>query len=480
LFKYIPYNILKYQLYIFQLEEYDIKIFIKAIFKKGFFANNNLRKDLVWTSKAKLLFSISLFLQLFISLTLSYLIKVYLLNMIAFIIFFVFIYYLSTIFSFIFLASSSKLINPIETLIKNNIINNAKNKLKKFQKLKVIGITGSYGKTTMKEVLFTILSEKYIVIKTEGNNNTPLGIAKTIISNINEDTEILIVEMGEYYVGDIKQLCSITPPDISIITGINEAHLEKYNSMDNAINTKFEIIEYSKKDAFYLLNSDDSLIMKNFERYSSKDKVNFYSSNINNSNIKNYIFYQDGSGQSFDMDNIGKIKVTFLAEYIIGYISASSIVAYHLGMKSTEIRFAISKLKEVNHRLQPRLNSNNILIIDDTYNGNSTGIEEGIKLLGKFKNRRKIYMTPGLVETGSLVKKIHYAIGKSLSKTADKVILIKNSVTNYIFQGLVDNKFNEDNIIWFDNSKEALNKLFSYLQPNDVVLMQNDWTDNYV
>jgi UDP-N-acetylmuramyl pentapeptide synthase len=123
--------------------------------------------------------------------------------------------------------------------------------------------------------------------------------------------------------------------------------------------------------------------------------------------------------------------------------------------------------------------SDNIILIDDTYNGNSNGIHEGIKLLEKFKGRRKVYITPGLVETGSLSESIHLEIGAELSSVANLVVLIKNSVTPFIEKGLLENGFDKENIIWFDDAKTTYSSLRSFVKEGDVVMMQNDWSDNY-
>ncbi len=483
----LPHKIFEYQLYIFQLEEYDIGRFARSLFQKGLFPPESLRKKVKWTSKATVLSLVALFIQILLSFIISYLLYSYVhFSDVLFIATLIVILYALFILTFVFLIQAQDIIYPLEVILKNRLINRAKNKIKKLPNLEIIGITGSYGKTTMKEVLSTILSENFKLVKTEGNNNTPLGIARTILNKITEDTEIFVVEMGEYVKGDVKALCEITPPDIAIITGINEAHLERYRTMQNAIDTKFEIVEYAKPEATVILNADDENIVQNFERFKENKYVLFYSSQNNNLatyHAKNFEFYNDGSGQAFEIfdkfSSIGTVKTPILAEYVIGNVSAGVLIGKMLGMKDGEIRLGISKIKPVDHRLQVNLNANNILIIDDTYNGNSDGVREGIKLLSKFDARRKVYVTPGLVETGELSKAIHYEIGNQLAKVADFVILIKNSVTQFIYEGLIDSGFSKDNIIWYDSPKETWDNLYSNLKANDVVLLQNDWSDNY-
>lgn len=509
-------KILVYQFYIFQLEEYDVLRFFKTIFFKGLFPTKFLRKKPVFTVKGKILLLLSIILKIFFTSLFIYLLHLRLnLNYFLFIFLFFLIYFILSVFSFIFLLISQIVIFPLELWQKKRIINKAKQKIKYLiqenivnneripSKLRIIGITGSYGKTTMKEVVYEVLSKEFSVVKTKGNNNTPLAISKLVLNEVNENTEILIIEMGEYVKGDVKKICEITPPSISIITGINEAHLERYKTMQNAISTKFEIVEYSQLFSLVFLNADDEVILNNYKNYIRKDNIlSFYSSKIKENDsknslffelpmeyisqmlkIKNYEFHEDGSGQSFEIYHeswsLGKVKVSHIAEYIIGYINCAVAIARAIGMSESKIRIGISSIKPVPHRLEPKFIDKDIIIIDDTYNGNSNGIFEGLKILEKFKNRRKIYITPGLVETGYLTKDIHINIGESISKVADLVFLISNSVTNYLLEGLKKGNFQKEKIIIYPNAKVAYEDMWRYLQKGDVVLMQNDWSDNY-
>ena len=490
--------------------------FLKFIFNRGVLPKQKIKKSLKYTLKTKILLVLMLTqivaVSFFLSILLQESIVGIFLNSVAF-------FYLNIYLSFVFLISSQLSILPFELMYKNIVFVRAKwkiQKLKSTQKskdvkksdiipsLKIIGITGSYGKTSMKEVLFSILSREFNVVKTEKNYNTEIGISTTILKKLDKQTDIFIAEMGEYVKGDVKKLCKIAQPDISIITGINEAHLERYKTMENAISTKFEVVEYATKNAVVVLNADDDLILQNYNKYVRNNVLIFYSSSIDNAKakrslffdlnikkdekeqmlqIRNYEFHQDGSGQSFEIYknewSLGVVKIPHLAQYIIGNILCAVSIAKLLGMSDTKIRLGISILKPVEHRLETKILNNNILLIDDTYNGNSHGIKEGLSILRKFRNRRKVYVTPGLVETGYLEKEIHFEIGKLIAQSADIVVLISNSVTNFILEGLFSANFSKDKIFIYPNSKFVYSKILKSLEPNDVVLMQNDWSDNY-
>jgi len=455
-----PFKFIYFHLLLLQLEEYEIDRYLIALKNtKGVPPNHKIRKPLKWTNKIKLIFSLTTLFFL-ATIFLGYFYSFYII-IISSIIFFR--------FSFIYLVGTVELIYPIDFLVKKIIIFLAKNKLKKIKSIKIIGIAGSYGKTGMKDLVATVLSEKYQVVKTPESYNTPIGIARTILSQVNEKTEILVVEMGEYYSGDIRNICLISPPQISVITGINEAHLERLKSIDNNIRTIFEISQNMKSGGILLMNGKDKYIKNNYKKFVSDQKIYFYSS-------KGKIeFNEDAPGYIYQ-----KLFFPILGEYNLDKIDGVIYLAKKLGLTTQEIDNGLKKIKTPAHRLQPVLNrEKNILVIDDSYNGNPDGVEEGIKTLALFKKRRKIFITPGLVEIGSKSRDVHQRIGKRLNDVVDLVILVKNSVTSYIEEGLINAGFNKNNIIWFDSMMEAQNNLGSILKSGDVILFQNDWPDNY-
>ncbi len=336
-------------------------------------------------------------------------------------------------------------------------------------------------------MLAAILSQQYSVVKTPDTINTPLGIARLIQGKVKDTTQILIAEMGEYYPGDIKAICELVPPDIAVITGINEAHLEKMGSMDITIATIFEIAQYAKENATILMNADSQHIENHYKQYTGNRNVMFYTKNMNDLSdymVKNRTVHDDASGTSFTIyrrgKSIGEFKTSILGSYSGGDTVGCIQIAHLLEVPDDTIRKGVEALKPISHRLEPILNRNtNILVIDDSYNGNPDGVEEAIKTLKAFTSRRKVYVTPGLVEGGEKVAEIHYTIGKRLSDVADVVVLIKNSVTLYIEKGLRESGFKAENIIWFPSAPEAHRGLTGVLKSGDVVLFQNDWPDNY-
>ncbi len=467
-----PLKTIKYQLYLFQLENYDLRRFLALIGKTFGHPKFPPRKELVWTAKAKALFLTALVLQALVAAFLAD-------GLIALVVFGLLSY-----IHFLFLAAATMLLRPPDFVLKSIIIARAKRKLKKFQNLKIIGITGSYGKTTMKEVLAAVLEVKFKVLKTPDSVNTEVGIGRLILKELTAQTEIFIVEMGAYRRGDIKTLCELARPDIAILTGINEAHLERFGSIENTVGAKFEIVENSAPDALVVLNRDDERVRENYKKFVGGHKVLFYSKN--NAPLPPLIL-RGGEGE------------LLLGDYAKGMINAACSIARELEMTDAEILKGFSQIKPIPHRLEPIENPNGILVIDDSYNGNPDGVREAIKVLSQFKDKRKIFLTPGLVEMGERSPEIHTEIGRQLSKAADIVILIKNSVTPFIEEGVLsvsssgersetresslDSRLrgnDKPQIIWFDNTSSAHEALAKLLKPGDVILFQNDWPDNYL
>lgn len=453
-----PLRFLYFQLLLLQLVEYDLSRFVKSIFNtKGIPPNRPFRKPLRFTVKILLITLISLLLML---------VPLFFLRNILFVLIFCIEFYLS--FIFIFIANVS--IFPIDYLIKNFIIFLAKNKINKIKNLNVIAIAGSYGKTGMKDIVSTMLSEKYHVLKTPESVNTPLGISQLILKKLTQNTQIFVVEMGEYYLGDIAKISSIVNPDIGIITGINESHFERLKSINNSIKTIFELAQSIKPKGTLILNKKDDLVKQNYKKFISKQTVYLYQNKDKfefNENLPGYLYKN--------------VPLKILGEFNLDKIDAATYVSKKLGLNENQIKSGLRKIKTPDHRLQPFLNlENNLLIIDDSYNGNPDGVEEAIKTLANFKSRRKIFITPGLVETGEKAKEIHQRIGKRLNDVADLVILVKNSVTPYIEEGLISSGFKFKNILRFSSMFDIQKQLKTIVKSGDVVLFQNDWPDNYV
>ncbi|MBU6415220.1 UDP-N-acetylmuramoyl-tripeptide--D-alanyl-D-alanine ligase, partial [Patescibacteria group bacterium] len=373
-----PIKTITYQLYLFQLENYRIRRFLKLLGKNFGQPNQTQRKQVVWTLKLSYLFSLSLILQSALSFGAGYVAyRLFAAPATLAVAAGIITFYVLSLFFFLVLIPVAVAYMPLDYLLKRRIIRRAKRKMARVSRAKIIGITGSYGKTTMKEALAAVLSEKFKVLKTLENINTPLGVSRLILDKLTADTEIFVVEMGAYQKGDIQTICDIVPPDISIVTGINESHLERFGSIENTIKTKFEIVEATKRAGLVVLNADDKLVAAHYQEYIKGQKICFYASRNNPLvpyQISEMRFFEDGSGISFNLAsrerNFGTIKIPLLGEYAAGIVMACVCIARELGMSNGEIQRGIANIKPISHRLEPIRGASGVLVIDDSYNGN--------------------------------------------------------------------------------------------------------------
>ncbi|MDR0651579.1 MAG: hypothetical protein LBG59_09645 [Candidatus Peribacteria bacterium] len=170
------------------------------------------------------------------------------------------------VYPFLLVLASFSIL-PLELFLKRRIIAQAKQKVAQFPNLVIIGITGSYGKTSVKEILKIVLESSFKVIATPGTHNTPLGISEFIVKHLNEATEVMIIEMGAYLPGDIDELCKIVKPNIAILTGITEQHLERFKHLETIIQTKFEITKRLGKSDFFFTDGENEAIQKGLQKY---------------------------------------------------------------------------------------------------------------------------------------------------------------------------------------------------------------------
>lgn len=379
--------------------------------------------------------------------------------------------------AFVFLAYY--ITYPIEKLISNSYVKKAKKKLESIKNIQVIGITGSYGKTSVKNILKTLLSEKYKVCASPSSYNTPLGLAKTILQNLNSDNEIFIAEMGAKQRFDIKELCEMVKPKIAIITGIGNQHLLTFGSVDNIIRTKSELAEYvSNNHGKIFVNIESDGAKKLVNNFKDAIKVSI-KDNTTDLYVKDIKTTKDGSKFSLCFNNeVVECKTILLGDHNISNILLAATVAINLGLTLKEIQEGIEKLVTIPHRLEIVKSSSTYTILDDAYNSSVEGSKASLDVLSKFDGK-KFVITPGLVELGTEQFNSNFEFGMDMAKVCDYVIV--DSVINYdaISSGLIFGGFDEKNIIQVANLTQAVQMLNTLASSNDVVLFENDLPDNY-
>ena len=455
--------IIRNLIYILQAELYDGKKFLRFAYSHFSWWKLEKRAHLVWTKKARLIYVLTALMLLAI-----FLLSVGVFGALGLISLIILIPLVPVV-----ITIALWIIEPIDYFLKRRLFKKAQKFLRENRKnLTVIGITGSYGKTTTRDILSSILSEKFRVIKLSENINTDIGIADFILKNpkIFLENEIFIVEMGAYKRGEIKKLCDLVSPDYAILTGINESHLERFGHFKNIISAKFELPEASKKTA--VLNFDDENVLKNYARFKLKEVIGASKSEAKNiKNLDNY------AGLEFELDG-AMFRTKLLAEHNISLIILAARVAQKLGMTMSEISRGVGKIEYVPHRLEPIYNEmTKVWVIDDSYNGNFDGIVSGLEVL-KRAIGRKIVLTPGLVELGEKSAEVHKKIGHLYAESEiDLILLIKSPNSGYIIKALKDKGF--ENYRVYESSQEAHSDLSNVVKGGDTIIFQNDLPDNY-
>ena len=379
----------------------------------------------------------------------------------------------------IFVLLSYYIMYPYDALKNKHYIKKATQALINRPDLIKIGITGSYGKTSVKNILTAFLSEKYEVCASPFSFNTPLGISKTVSENLKEHHKVLICEMGARYRGDIKELCDIVKPDIGILTGIGNQHLATFKTQENLEQTKFELAEGLSDNGVMFFNCEKS----NMQKLADKCKTKKYITGLNIKDPSLHIenLKTTSAGSEFDLVSENEkvhARTLLLGEHNVSNILLCAKVAKHMGLSLQQIAHAISKLTPVSHRLALLPSANSLIIIDDAYNGSEDGARAALKVISEFEGK-KFIITPGLVELGREQFNSNFEFGRNMASVADYVII--TGVTNYdaISSGLAFAGFNESHILRAGSIKQAVDVMNTFSSAGDVVLFENDLPDNY-
>lgn len=368
---------------------------------------------------------------------------------------------------------------PLERTINKKYLNKCKKKLLEHPNLIRIGITGSFAKTSVKEILNTILSEKFKVLSTPNSYNTPLGIAKTV-KRLDESHEVFIAEMGARHIGDIKELTHLVNPNYAVITGVTYQHVETFKLLENIVKTKFEIIE--NMNGGKAVFSQDNKISLDMYKNCKLEKV---LAGVEK-NAKSTVYATDivtgKNGTKFTLhvgDKLIETSTCLIGKHNVSNICLAVAIANYLGLTESEIALGISKIQPIKHRLEIFTSDNGVTIIDDSYNANVEGIKCALEVLKTIEGKKYI-VTPGLVELGFLEGEENYKLGVEISKVADVAILVGRARALRMREGLLSQGISEDRIIMVKNLQEAKEKLKKLLNSGDVVLFENDLPDKYL
>jgi UDP-N-acetylmuramoyl-tripeptide--D-alanyl-D-alanine ligase len=381
------------------------------------------------------------------------------------------------------LIVANLLLYPLEMTIQHLYLQSAKRKLKKL-KPKVIAITGSYGKTSTKDILTAVLSGRYQVLSTPGSFNTPMGICKVIRNELAAEHEILIIEMGARQRGDIWELCRLVKPEIGILTAIGPQHLEMFKSIDNIKRAKYELIEALPENGVAVFNQDDENC-RDLADQTASQKVRRYGiqESFQKLHLKARDIFTSSRGITFVAQNSKGGAIPFqcqlLGKHNITNILAAATVALELGMSLGEVAQAVKGLEPSQHRLQLIRGAGGVLVVDDAFNANPVGAKMALEVLSEFPGGKKVLVTPGLVELGEKEFEENKKLGKQAAQVCDWIFLIGPKRTQAIYEGLKEAGFSGERIFVEKSLNDAVSKFPKILKAGDVVLFENDLPDTY-
>lgn len=385
-------------------------------------------------------------------------------------------------FSPIFIGLANLLVSPIERSINNYYLKEAQKKIEKIAPY-VIGITGSYGKTSTKEILAHILEGSKSTLATPKSYNTLLGVTKVINTSLRTGHEVFIVEMGAYRPGEIADISRLVGPSVGIITAIGPQHLERFRTIENVAKAKFELIKALPESGLAVFNADDSYTNIFLGKMTHQTCVLIGTSSGTTAQLIASNVNSDQAGLEFWVENkkTGEkalFQTGLLGNHNVVNILLASAVALHLGLGLRKISERIKSLKPVTHRLQLIKLPSGVKIIDDAYNSNPVGARNALDALSLFSGR-KILITPGLVELAEIQKTENFKLGQYASKICDLVVLIGEKQTLPIFDGLIAEQYERSKIKVLNSTKEGTEYVNSIVKSGDTVLYLNDLPDLY-
>ena len=378
----------------------------------------------------------------------------------------------------IFMPMLANLVNkPIEALINKHYIDDAKRIINELPCLTVIGITGSYGKTSTKFYLNKLLSAKYNVLMTPESYNTTMGVVKTVRGSLNATHEIFICEMGAKGVGEIKEICDIVKPKHSMITSIGAQHLETFKSIDNIIKTKFEIADCIDHGMVFLNFDNDYIrnrkIDKNVVSYGFSAEFEYYADNIAVTSKGTSFTVHHGSEESTEF------STKLIGEHNVQNIVGAIAVANKLGISLNELKTPVRRLEAVPHRMQI-IDRGSSVIIDDAFNSNPAGAKAALDTLA-LMDGYKILISPGMVELGEQEYELNKVFGKQAAYACDFVIAVGEKQAVPIVDGLKEADYPEEKTYVAHNLNDALAKADTLKTGGlkKIILLENDLPDNY-
>lgn len=380
---------------------------------------------------------------------------------------------------------------PVESLFRRRFIQQARNVMNAVQP-KVIGITGSYGKTTTKNFLRDILNGRYKTYATPKSYNTMMGVCIAINNDLADDysVEYFISEMGAYFEGEIERICGLTPPDISIVVEVGPQHLERFGSLENVAKAKYEIIKNLPPDGLGIFNWDNQYVREMYERGYPANRIavsKTLSPDALPVNPPRFIatdIVEQATGLSFTVTDTQtgesqRFETPVVGQHNVTNLLLATAVAVHEGMPLRDVAFRVRTLQPAESRLARQTTDNGITIINDAYSANPVGAISALRVLGMHQTGKRLLITPGMVELANLHEPENRKLGIAATQYATHIILVGSKQTEPIRQGVLSTDFPAENLQTVETLSEAVQWYQQNLQAGDTVLFLNDLPDTY-
>jgi len=401
------------------------------------------------------------------------------------------------------------LFQPFFVLARNGILKKAAKKISTFKNLTVIGITGSYGKTSTKEFLTTILASKFNVLSTPEHKNSEIGIAQTILQSLNEKHKIFIVEMGSYSKGGIKLLCDIVKPRIGIVTGVNEQHLATFGSLENLLSAEGgrELAESLPKNGLIILNGDNKYCLDLYkktginkktkapilEKIGARPSTQDLSAlvyTVKKDTVDSDIWTEDVEARKDSLHfiaicqdkEIAHFDVSVLGKQNVQNLLGAILIAKELGMNLEEISIACKNIRQEQAGMTLKKGLYGLNVIDSSYSSNPDGVMadldylnifgQNLLSLDNFIQAKKVIVMPCLIELGSKSKEIHRQIGKKIAEVCDLAIITTKDRFDDIKSGAIEYSMPADKILLCDKPADIVNIITTFCKEGDAVLLE--------
>lgn len=370
-------------------------------------------------------------------------------------------------------------LHPVTLYQRRQVMARAHQKLQTLQ-TSVIGITGSFGKSTTKEFLKVMLSQRYSVVATAKNINVDIGIAQTILSELQPEHDFFIAEMGAYRPGEIASSCRVAQPIIGVLTAVAEQHLSLYGSLEAIQHAKGELLRALPAGGLAVVNKDIAAAVEVAEE--SQAQVKFYS-------VEGFAHaYAQQIAVSHDrvdfVLHIGEEHIPVSAQLygaqVVPSILAAATVARHVGCTMQEIAQAVSQLTPSEGTMHVITGKHDTVVIDDHYNASPEGFMAALDYQDVFAGRRKIVITPGMYELADKTEYHHHSVAQRIAEVADVLMITKDDFAPYLTRGAVEAGMPSGQIVVHTKPSEAIEWLQKNLRAGDVVLLEGRVNANIV